>query len=156
MTASMLIAFGLRVLLVILFLPFSALDKMLNFNGAVQQAKQITTSNALATGLILIGLGVEIFMSLGIITGIADRAAAFVLAGYCGMTALLFKQFWRPGDFWHCGDSKGRDLFWDFLKNFSLAGGILLITFGTSASSVPNFFEHPFSSSHPYQQVTHE
>ena len=153
MTISTLIAFGLRVVLVILFLPFSALDKTLNFKGAVQQARQITSSNAVATGLILIGLGVEIFMSLGIITGIADRAAAFVLAGYCGMTALLFKQFWVPGDFWHRGESKARDLFWDFLKNFSLAGGILLITFGTTAASVPSFFAHPFSSSHPYQQV---
>ncbi len=154
MTFSTLVAFGLRVLLVILFLPFSALDKTLNFKVAVQQARQITSSNAVASGLILIGLGVEIFMSLGIITGVADRAAAVVLGGYCAMTAVLFKQFWKPGDFWQRGNSKARDLFWDFLKNFSLAAGILLITFGTTASSVPSFFDHPFSSSHPYQQVS--
>ncbi len=153
MTVSALIALGLRVLLVILFLPFSALDKTLNFRGALAQARQITSSSAVAAGLILAGLAVEIFASLGIITGIADRAAAFVLGGYCVMTALLFKQFWKPSDFWQRGDSKARDLFWDFLKNCSLAGGILLITFGTTAPGVPNFFEHPFSSSHPYRQV---
>ncbi len=146
------VAFGLRVLLVILFMPFSALDKTLNFKGAVQQARQITGSDAVARGLILVGLAVEVFMSLGIITGVADRAAAFVLAGYCGMTALLFKQFWVPGDFWHRGASKGRDLFWDFLKNLSLAGGILLITFGTTAPGVPDFWHHPLSSTHPYAE----
>ena len=101
MMFSTLVAFGLRVMLVILFLPFSALDKTLNFAGAVQQARQIAPSDALARGLILIGLAVEVFMSLGIITGVADRFAAFVLGGYCVMTALLFKQFWTPGDFWH-------------------------------------------------------
>jgi putative oxidoreductase len=36
---------------------------------------------------------------------------------------LLSKQFWKPGDFWSAGNSRARDLFWDFLKNFSLAGG---------------------------------
>ncbi|MDT7952043.1 MAG: DoxX family protein [Acetobacteraceae bacterium] len=153
MSFPVVVAFGLRVLLVILFLPFSALDKTLNFGGAVKQAKQITSSTALAAGLILVGLGIEIFMSLGIITGIADRAAAVVLAGYCGMTAILFKQFWTPGDFWKKGESQGRTLFWDFLKNFSLAGGILLVTFGTTAATVPRFFDAPFSSTHPYQQA---
>jgi putative oxidoreductase len=38
-------------------------------------------------------------MSLGVVTGLADRACAFVLAGYCGVTALLWKQLWKPGDF---------------------------------------------------------
>ncbi|MET0257810.1 MAG: hypothetical protein ABW179_04450 [Methylobacterium sp.] len=142
------IAFGVRLLLVLLFLPFSALDKILNFRGAVGQAGQITASRTLATGLILAGLTIEIVMSLGILTGIADRAAAFVLAGYCGVTALLWKQFWKPGDFWSGG--KGRELFWDFLKNFALAGGFLLVTFGTTAGSVGVFFADPFASSRPY------
>ena len=149
MTAlSIVIAFGVRLLLVLLFLPFSALDKILNFRGAVGQASQATSSKPLATALILTGLFVEIVMSLGILTGIADRAAAFVLAGYCGVTALLWKQFWVPGDFRSGG--KGRELFWDFLKNFALAGGFLLVTFGTGADSVASFFQHPLSSSRPY------
>lgn len=154
MTVSVAIMLALRICLVILFLPFSALDKTLNFKGAVQQAKQIVASDMLAQGLILVGLAVEVFMSLGIITGVADRAAAFVLGGYCALTALLFKQFWTPGDFWHRGDSKARDLFWDFLKNFSLAAGIMLVTFGTVAPDVPRFFDAPFSSTHPYRTVS--
>ena len=93
-------------------------------------------------------------MSAGLLTGIADRAAAFILAGYCGVTALLWKQFWKPGDFWKEGASRARSLFWDFLKNFALAGGLLLITFGTGASSVDAFFSAPLSSSRPYDAGT--
>lgn len=145
---SIAIAFLVRMALVLLFLPFSALDKILNFKGAVGQASEATASKGLATALILTGLSVEVFMSLAILTGITDRAAAFVLAGYCGLTALLWKQFWKPGDFWTGG--KGRELFWDFLKNFALAGGFLLVTFGTTANSVASFFADPLASSRPY------
>jgi putative oxidoreductase len=147
------IAAAIRVVLVLLFLPFSALDKILNFHGAVAQARAVAPNATVAIGLICIGLFVEVFMSLGIITGIADRACAFVLAGYCGVTALLWKQFWRPGDFWSSAAGQGRTLFWDFLKNFALGAGFLLISFGTSATSVGSFFAHPLSSSHPYSVV---
>jgi len=145
------IAVAVRILLVLLFLPFSALDKILNFKGAVGQARERVSSTGLATALICVGLFVEVVMSAGILTGIADRAAAFVLAGYCGVTALLWKQFWRPGDFWAGGDSVGRGLFWDFLKNFALAGGFLLITFGTGADTVRLFLSDPLASSQPYR-----
>src|SRR6185437_9707669 len=121
MTAlSIILAAGIRIVLVLLFLPFSALDKILNFDGAVRQAREVAPRRSVAVALIVAGLVVEIFMSLGVITGIADRACAFVLAGYCGATALLWKQFWKPGDFWISSTGKGRALFWDFLKNFAL------------------------------------
>ena len=150
MTAlSLAIAFGTRLLLVLLFLPFSALDKILNFKGAVGQAKEAVRATPPAVGLILLGLCVEIGMSACILTGAYDRAAAFVMAGYCGVTALLWKQFWKPGDFWSGG--KGRELFWDFLKNFALAGGFLLLTFGTGASTVEIFLSDPLASSRPYE-----
>jgi putative oxidoreductase len=154
-TFSIGIEFGVRLLLVMLFLPFSALDKVLDFKAAVRQANQATSSLFIATALIVVGIFVEVVMSVGVLTGITDRAAAFVLAGYCGMTALLWKQFWRAGDFWVTGESRARNLFWDFLKNFALAGGFLLVTFGTSADTVGNFFVDPFSSTHPYH-VTNE
>jgi putative oxidoreductase len=150
MSLSLVATLAVRCLLVILFFPFSALDKILDFRGAVDQAKQRVASEAAARLLIFAGLGVEIIMSLGILTGIADRLAAFVLAGYCAVTALLWKQFWRPGDFWRAGNSEGRTLFWDFLKNVSLAGGFLLVTFGTTAATVEDFVAHPFASSNPY------
>ena len=147
---SIAIAFLVRLLLILLFLPFSALDKILNFRGAVAQAREAASTIGLAKAVILAGLAVEVFMSLGVITGVADRACAFVLAGYCGVTALFWKQFWKPGDFWSSSTGQGRTLFWDFLKNFALAGGFLLITFGTDAGSVGQFFADPFSSTHPY------
>jgi putative oxidoreductase len=149
-TLSIVLTAAIRVVLVLLFFPFSALDKILNFRGAVAQARQAAPSRATAVSLIVLGLGVEIFMSLGVVTGIADRACAFVLAGYCGVTALLWKQFWKPGDFWASNAGQGRSLFWDFLKNFALGAGFLLITFGTDARSVRLFLAHPLASSEPY------
>ncbi len=139
---------AVRYLLVVLFFPFSALDKILNFSGAVAQAQETVRPRPAATLLLLCGLGVEIIMPILILTGVADRLGAFIMGGYCMVTALLWKQFWRPGDFWKGGDSKGRGLFWDFLKNFSLAGGFLLITFGSM--SFASFLADPLSSTHPY------
>ncbi len=150
MDPSFAVTIAVRYLLVVLFFPFSALDKILNFRGAVGQAREIAPNQSMATLLILAGLCVEIVMPLGILTGVADRFAALVMAGYCGATALLWKRFWEPGDFWRPGESKARGLFWDFLKNFSLAGGFLLITFGTGAGTAGGFFSDPFASSRPY------
>jgi uncharacterized membrane protein YphA (DoxX/SURF4 family) len=147
---SVAIAFGVRLLLVLLFLPFSALDKILDFRGAIAQAEQDVSSTTAATALIGVGLFIEVVMSAGVLTGIADRAAALVLGLYCIATALLWKQFWRPGDFWAGSHSRARALFWGFWKNIALAGGFLLITFGTSAGSVGQFFANPLSSTHPY------
>ncbi|MCK5930867.1 MAG: DoxX family membrane protein [Fulvimarina manganoxydans] len=150
MTLEILITFLTRLSLVLLFFPFSAFDKIANFKAATGQAGQAVSSPMLARGLILIGLFVEIVMSLGILTGIADRLAAFILAGYCAATAIFFKQFWRTDDFRLIGASKGRETFWDFLKNFAVAGGFLLITFGTTAGTVDAFFANPLSSTQPY------
>jgi len=150
MSAGVVIAFGIRVLLVLLFLPFSALDKILNFKGAVAQARQAAPSQALATLLILCGLSIEIFMSAAILIGAADRLAALVLAAYCVATAILWKQFWRPGDFWANPAGQARALFWDFWKNLALAGGFLLLTFGATVQSTSAFLAAPFSSTHPY------
>jgi putative oxidoreductase len=149
-TLEFAITLALRYLVVMLFLPFSALDKILNFNGAVAQARQAIPSDGAARIAIVAALCTEIIMPLCILTGVADRLAALILAGYCVITALLWKQFWKPGDFWSTGSSRARDLFWDFLKNLSLAGGILLITFGTDVRQVAALLSDPQLSSHPY------
>ncbi len=147
---NLCIAFAVRVALVALFFPFSALDKLLDFDAAVGQAQESFGARRIATLAIVAGLGIEVFMSLAILTGFCDRLAAFVLAGYCVVTALLWKPFWKPGDFWTKGESRARGLFWDFWKNIAVAGGFLLITFGTDATSVDRFLAHPLSSTHPY------
>ena len=144
------LALAIRVVLVLLFLPFSALDKVLDFRSAVAQAEEALPNKVGATGLILVGLFVEVFMSAGVVSGVADRACAFVLAGYCAVTALVWKQFWRSGDFWSSSNGMGRALFWDFWKNLALAAGFLLIVFGTDASSIAQFLAHPTIQSHPY------
>jgi putative oxidoreductase len=141
--------FAARLLLVLLFLPFSALDKVLNWSAAVGQAGQ-SAPRPLAPLLILSGLGIEVVMSLGVLTGVADRLAALVLAGYCAVTAIVWKQFWRTADFRLRGPSQGREVFWDFLKNLALAGGFLMLAFGGVASGAAHFAAHPFASSHPY------
>jgi putative oxidoreductase len=146
-----LVAFAVRCLLVGLFLPFSALDKVLNFRAAVDQASRTTPSRAFAGLLVAGGFCIEVFMSLAILTGVADRLAALILAGYCLVTALLWKRFWTKPDFRLKGTSNGRDVLWDFLKNFALAGGFLLLAFGSDGSGVLQFLHHPLASSRPYE-----
>jgi putative oxidoreductase len=150
MTVSHVVIFLVRYGLVILFFPASALDKIFNFKGAVGQAAQVFSWRPLAVAMILTGMFVEVVMPLGILSGVADRLAAFIMAGYCAVTAVLFKRFWEADDFWKAGESKGRELFWDFLKNFSLASGFLLITVGIDGHAWMSFLEDPLASSHPY------
>ncbi len=150
MTAAAIVALLVRCGMVLLFLPFSALDKIFGFDHAVAQAQTMFKPRPIAIALILTGLFVEIVCTLGVVTGIADRACAFVIAGYCAATAALYKQFWVPGDFWADPDGKGRTLFWDFLKNLSLGAGFLLIVVGIDGTGLAPFLHAPFESSHPY------
>jgi putative oxidoreductase len=147
---SIVLAFVVRCLLVTLFLPFSALDKILNFGAAISQAEQQIPHRRSAMLLIAGGFLIEVVMSIGVLTGIADRFAALVLAIYCLLTALFWKQFWKNPRFELKGRSTDRAVFWDFLKNLALAGGFLLLTFGSDASGVKRFMSHPLASSHPY------
>ena len=149
MILQIIITFLIRLALVLLFFPFSALDKILNFSAATAQAKQAVSSASAAKSLIVGGLFIEVVMSLGVLSGVADRLAGLILAGYCAITALLWKQFWRDSSFALVGESAGRQVFWDFLKNFAVAGGFLMVTFGPNARAVDNFFASPLSFDAP-------
>jgi len=142
-----------RCALVLLFLPFSALDKLLNFRGAVTQAKQAVAMPALAGVMVLLGLATEVLCSLSLLTGVADRLGAVVLAGYCAVTALLFKRFWAAPDFRLRGPSQGRDVFWDFLKNIALAGALVALAL-SGGVGLRGLLADPLSSTHPYQHRT--
>jgi len=142
-----------RCLAVALFLPFSALDKILNSRQAIGQAEEAVSARWLATILLLAGFMLEVVMSAAIVSGVADRLAAFILAGYCVITALVWKQFWRTPDFHLQGESRARETFWDFLKNLALAGGFLLLAFGTNSVGAQRFFAHPLASSYPYSTI---
>lgn len=154
---SIAVTFMARALLIALFLPFSALDKVLNFKQALAQARQ-SAPRWLASILIAGGFCIEVAMSAAILTGFADRLAALILATYCIVTAVLWKQFWTLPGFRLKGPADSRELFWDFLKNLALAGGFLLLAFDSNAAGVRRFFDHPLASSHPYatQDVNHE
>jgi len=132
-----------RLLLVVLF-PFSALDKILGWKGALTQAN----SSFLPGGPVLLvaAIGVELAAPVCIVLAWHDRLAAFVLAGFCAVTALLYHEFWKYSDFWAPGASRSRDEFWDFLKNFGLAGGLLLVVLATHPAPLDWVIAHPLSS----------
>lgn len=146
--------FAARWMAVMLFLPFSAADKILNRGQAIRQAREVAGSRSFAALLLFAGFALEVLTSLAILSGIGDRFAASILAVYCVITSLLWKQFWKKPDFrLHGGENSGRETFWDFLKNLALAGGLLLLAFGTNAAGARGFFAHPLASSHPYSTI---
>ena len=79
--------------------------------------------------LIDAGMVVETVAPLCIVTGKFDRLAAVVLAGFCAVTAVGYHQFWTYDDLRAPGKSKGREEMWEFLKNFGLVGGLLMVVF---------------------------
>jgi putative oxidoreductase len=135
-----------RLSLVILF-PFSALDKVVHWKEAMQQA----TSSFLPGGafLLLLAIIVEAVAPVCIVVGWHDRLAAFLLAGFCAVTALLYHPFWKFPHFWS-QSGEGRSHFWDFLKNFGLVGGLLLLMIGGTPVPTSAVLTHP-SSSAPYE-----
>lgn len=150
MSGAAIVALLVRYGMVLLFLPFSAFDKVAGFGNALKQAESVFRPRIVAAAVLLTGLAVEVFCSLGVVTGVADRACAVVIAGYCAATAVLFKRFWTAGDFWSDPNGKGRTLFWDFLKNFSLGAGFLLLVVGPNGTGLEAFVHHPLVSTHPY------
>jgi putative oxidoreductase len=131
----------LRIFLVVLF-PFSGLDKILNWGAAMKQAGSIPFKPAMLVASIV----VEFVTPVCIVIGWHDRLAAFILAGFCVVTALLFHQFWRFPDFWRFKESEGLEHFWEFLKNFGLVGGLGLIVLAPGTLPVSQVVRHPLAS----------
>jgi putative oxidoreductase len=133
----------LRICLVVLF-PFSALDKVRNWDSAMKQAGSLPFKPAMLVASIV----VEIVTPVCIVTGWHDRLAAFFLAGFCVITAVLFHQFWRFADFWRFKEGEGLAHFWDFLKNFGLVGGLGLIMLAPRTLPVTEALQAPLASSY--------
>ena len=122
-----------RLSLVAMF-PFSAADKVWHWDNSLAQTK----SDGLPGGAVMLVLAilVEGLTPFCILFGWMDRPAAGILAGFCVVTAFLYHPFWRYPDFWSASDaSKARDHFWQFLKNFGLVGGLLLVVFSGTLSA---------------------
>lgn len=121
-----------RLCLVCLFPP-SALDKVIHRKEALKQARSGPLPGAPL--LLAAAVAVETVAPVCIMTGNYDRLAAGVLAGFCVATAVLYHPFWTYGDLRARGHSKGRKEMWEFLKNFGLVGGLLMIVSGGRSSS---------------------
>jgi putative oxidoreductase len=132
-----------RIFLVCMF-PFSGIDKIIHWNAALKQANSSFLPNGAL--LLILGMCVEFITPVCIVLGWHDRLAAFALAGYCALTAILFHQFWQFNDFWAKDFSVGRNHFWDFTKNFGLVGGLLLVIIGGDLISTATLLHHPLSS----------
>ena len=75
---------------------------------------------------------IELLAPLMILLAWHDQVAACGLAFFCIVTAFLYHNFWSYSDFWS-EDKEGRAHFWEFLKNFGLAGGLLLVAMGNTS-----------------------
>jgi putative oxidoreductase len=131
-----------RFSLVAMF-PLSGYDKIAHWDEAMGQASTAPLPGA--NWMLIAAIIVEILAPVCIVFGWHDRVAAFLLAGFCVVTALLYHPFWKFPDFWS-KDGAGRSHLWDFLKNFGLIGGLLLVVIG--GIPVPAYYvaSHPLSN----------
>ncbi len=134
-----------RICLVAMF-PFSAIEKIWDWDDSLAQ----TNSAGMPGGgrlMLIAAIMVEVVTPVLIVIGLWDRTAAAVLAGFCVVTAFLYHPFWASSDFWVKGvPSKGREHFWQFLKNFGLVGGLLLVVFAGVLADPVEVARHPLTS----------
>ncbi len=134
-----------RLCLVVLY-PISAYDKVVHWNHALKQADSSIVPKAAGPAMLLAAMAVEILTPLCIVTGWHDRLAAFFLAGYCVVTAVLFQRFWEYPNFWSPSSKEGNEHFWAFFKNFGLLGGVLLLMVGGDPVPLSDVIDHPLNS----------
>ena len=137
----------LRVFLVILF-PFSGLDKIVNWGDAMKQARSLPIPVGVAAAMLVAGIVVEFVTPVCIVAGWYDRLAAFVLAGFCVVTGVMYHQFWRYKEFWQFKPGEGLEHFWEFLKNFGLVGGLGLVMLAPHTLPLSQVAVHPLASTY--------
>jgi putative oxidoreductase len=150
MQLDVAVPFVARLCLVSMF-PFSALEKVFWWRNAMTQAKSGLVSGGPV--MLVLAIIVEAVTPVLIVAGVFDRLAAFVLAAFCVATAVLYHPFWIFPDFWSArADSTAREHFWQFMKNFGLVGGLLLVAFASSSATRPAaFLSDPLSSTGVYR-----
>ena len=136
-----------RVCLVAMF-PFSAIDKAWHWKNALAQAGSDGMPGAKV--MLVLAILVEGLTPICIVTGWLDRPAALLLAGFCVVTAFLYHPFWAYSDFFSPrDDSVAREHFWQFLKNFGLVGGLLLVVFAGTLKRPVEIVRPATWSAHP-------
>ena len=123
---------ALRVLaciFIVWIFPFSFIDKVINWSNALKQAR----SGWLPGGpvLLILAMVVELLAPPMIVFGFYDGIAAFILAGYCAVTGIVYHAFWTYPRFWS-PQSEGYPHIWDFFKNFGLVGGLIFVMFSSN------------------------
>jgi putative oxidoreductase len=134
---NQILDFIARFCLVLLF-PFSALDKIFNYQSAMGQAGHglIALPDTWAAVLLVLGGMLEVLGPICILFDFYRRQAALLFVFYVIVTAILFHNFWSfpfNGDQWNQN-------FWPFLKNFGLAGGFLYIAADARVTSLRTAF----------------
>jgi len=134
---SEFLAFLARLCLVLIF-PLSALNKIFDYQSAMQQAAHgwIPLPPSLATLLLVLGVTLEVLGPVCILLNFYRRQAALLFIFYVFATAVLFHNFWSfpfNGDQWNQN-------FWPFLKNIGLAGGFLFIASDAKMRSLRDAF----------------
>ncbi|HUU25662.1 MAG TPA: DoxX family protein [Methyloceanibacter sp.] len=135
-----------RIFIVWIF-PFSFLDKVFNWDNALKQA----TSGILPGGAILLvlAMAVELLTPPMIVFGFFDGIAAFILAGYCAVAAVVYHNFWSYPRFWS-PSSEGYSHVWDFFKNFGLVGGLIYVMYDAGfIQAVGDDIEKAAALTHP-------
>ncbi len=118
-----------RVCLVGMFPP-SAVDKVVHWRGSLRQTEsaKLPGPPALGMAMLVAAIAVEFVTPILIVGRAWDRPAALLLAAFCAVTAVLYHPFWRGPDLFAAADeSVAREHFWQFLKNFCIVGGLLLV-----------------------------
>ena len=131
------LAFLARLCLVLIF-PFSALNKLFDYQSAMAQAGGgwVPLPPSLAALLLVLGGMLEVLGPICILLDIYRRQAALLFIFYVVATAVLFHNFWSfpfNGDAWNQN-------FWPFLKNLGLAGGFLYIATDARMQSLRDAF----------------
>jgi putative oxidoreductase len=137
-----------RICLVAMF-PLSALEKVFNWKTCMIQA---SSSWIPAVPGLIAAILVEGVTPVCIVFGWHDRFAAFLLAGFCAVTAVLYHPFWAFPGLISEPLGKAREHFWQFVKNFGLVGGLLLVIFAAPGGGLLadplQVLHHPFASSY--------
>lgn len=123
-----------RLCLVSMFPP-SAVDKVVHWPGSLAQTDSagLPGPPILGRAMLVAAIIVEFVTPVLIVGRLWDRPAALLLAAFCAVTAILYHPFWRGPDLFTPRDtSVARDHFWQFLKNFCIVGGLLLVALAGS------------------------
>lgn len=132
------IALLARLMLALIFV-LEGWTKIFAYSGTVQYMEQHGVPGALLPLVILTEFGGGLLVACGFLT----RIAAFALAGFCTLTALLF----------HGALADANELI-QFYKDIAIAGGFLaLVAFGAGDWSVDALIGRQGLSGRPLPQV---